>query len=269
MVEITDFEVNSMPTEDFLVVEIDPQTHSFEATWNAFATADSVDGVIGFSEVLPTGYGDFDLKVIFNNNGIIQVSNGSSFEADSMVAYVANQNFAFKMLADIGAQTYSVWVTPEGLDEILLAEAYAFKTRDDKTVDSINYRCIKMGFDPKWGGNLGMVEITDFEVKSVEPSGAKEITIPAYSMSFFPNPMSISATIQIHNPSTEDQIDLTIYNMMGQKVVNLFSGYQRSELHSYVWDGTSSNGQHVISGIYLLQLRSNKYLETIMIEVLK
>ena len=267
MVDITELEVTTLATEDFVVVEIEPQTHDFEATWNAFAEADSVDGVIGFSEVLPTGYGDFDLKVIFNNEGFIQVSNGASFEADSMVEYVADQNFAFKMVAGIGAQTYSVWVTPEGEGEILLAEAYAFKVQPEKTVDSINYRCVKMGFDEKWGGNFGMVEITDFEVGSVEPSGVEEITKSEYSMSVFPNPMTISATIQIHNKYPGDQINLSVYNMMGQKVVNLFNGYQRSEIESYMWNGTNSSGQRVVPGIYLILLHSNQYRETMRIEV--
>ena len=155
--------VLAQPTEDYVVEAIEPQTHNFEATWTAVATADSVDGVLGFSEVLPASYGDFDLKILFKNNGFIMVSDSADFEADSMVAYVADQAFAFKMVADIDAQTYSVWVTPEGEDEILLADAYYFSPQAD-SVESINYRCTKMSFHEKWGGAVGKVAINDFEV---------------------------------------------------------------------------------------------------------
>jgi hypothetical protein len=152
------------PTDDFVNTAIAQQTYAFVAEFNAKATADSVDGVLGLSKIEPAGYGDLNILMLFNNAGFITAKNGGSYEAVNDLPYTANTTYAFKQLVNIPAQTYSVWVTPEGDAEVLLAEDFAFS----KTADTLNYRSVKMSFDTKWGGAVGMVEITDFTIKNSE-----------------------------------------------------------------------------------------------------
>ena len=49
-------------------------------------------------------------------------------------------------------------------------------------------------------------------------------------------------------------VRLTVYNVLGQKVVTLVDGFQRAGYRSVVWDGRNAAGQPVPSGTYLYHL---------------
>jgi hypothetical protein len=98
--------------------------------------------------------------ILFNNQGLITVKNGGTYESVNELAYEADKSYAFEQVVNIPDQTHSLWVTPEGGDEVLLAEDYAFTV----ATDTINYRSVKMSFDAEYGGNVGLVEITDFTI---------------------------------------------------------------------------------------------------------
>jgi hypothetical protein len=73
----------------------------------------------------------------------------------------------------------------------------------------------------------------------------------------YPNPFNPNTTISF-NLNKVGQVDLAIYNMLGQKVRTLvFDFYSSTGPHSAVWDGLDDNGIHVGSGIYIYRLRSN------------
>ncbi|MBN2412633.1 hypothetical protein JXQ31_13170, partial [candidate division KSB1 bacterium] len=153
--------------EEFQNYPFEAQTGVFVATFNAKATADSVDGVLGFSKDEPDSYGDYSCKVLFNNEGYITANDGSSFTADSAVTYVADQTFAVKVLFNIPAQTFSVWVTPEGGEEVAIGKNFAFYP-DLGVIDTLKYRSVKMSFGFPWGGNVGVVKMTDFAISQSE-----------------------------------------------------------------------------------------------------
>jgi hypothetical protein len=165
VVLITDFTIKN--PDDFINVPIEPQTGRFMAEFNAKATADSVDGVLGLSDIIPTGYSDLSILLLFNNSGFITAKNGGSYEAINDLPYTANTTYAFKQVVDIPNQTYSLWVTPQNGGaakqagaEVLLAEDFAFS----KETDTLNYRVVKMSIGGKWGGADGIVEVTDFTI---------------------------------------------------------------------------------------------------------
>jgi hypothetical protein len=149
------------PTEDFINNPITPQTYVFVAQFTAQATADSVDGVLGLSKEEPASYDDYSCKILFNNAGFITANNGKSFEAVSDLAYTAGTTYTIKQSVNILAQTFSVLITPEGGNEVTIAEDFAFSPTAG-VVNAINYRSVKMSFDAKWGGAEGMVVVTNF-----------------------------------------------------------------------------------------------------------
>jgi hypothetical protein len=102
--------------------------------------------------------------ILFNNQGLITVKNGGTYESVNELAYEADMSYAFEQVVNIPKQTHSLWVTPEGGEEVLLAEDYAFTV----ATDTINYRSVKMSFDAEYGGNVGLVEITDFTITEVD-----------------------------------------------------------------------------------------------------
>ncbi|NQV18526.1 MAG: T9SS type A sorting domain-containing protein [Armatimonadetes bacterium] len=81
-----------------------------------------------------------------------------------------------------------------------------------------------------------------------------ELTIASYTLRNHPNPFNPTTTISFLI-SEESHAELSIYNIKGQKVKQLFS-YSAGQ-HSVVWDGTDSNNKPVSSGIYLYKLQVN------------
>jgi hypothetical protein len=74
----------------------------------------------------------------------------------------------------------------------------------------------------------------------------------------FPNPFNPTTTIEF-SIQNDSKVDLTIYNIKGQKVKMLVNEILPAGEHSVVWDGIDSNGSRVSSGIYFYKLKSCKY----------
>lgn len=77
-----------------------------------------------------------------------------------------------------------------------------------------------------------------------------------------PNPFNpstrISFKISDHSPS----YTLAIFNLKGQKVKTLASGYLEKGSHLAVWDGTDESGQNVSSGVYHYRLSNGSQSQT-------
>ncbi len=71
----------------------------------------------------------------------------------------------------------------------------------------------------------------------------------------YPNPFNPTTTISFSLPKEED-IELTIYNIKGQKVKTLYSGIAEEGKHTMIWEGKNTNDKSVSSGIYFYKLRT-------------
>jgi len=86
----------------------------------------------------------------------------------------------------------------------------------------------------------------------------------------YPNPFNPSTTIS-YNLAEDSNVELTIYNLKGQRVKQLVSSNQLSAgQHSVEWHGTDDAGENVSSGIYLYKLKAgDKYTSTKKMILLK
>nr|MBC8415296.1 T9SS type A sorting domain-containing protein [Candidatus Cloacimonadota bacterium] len=69
----------------------------------------------------------------------------------------------------------------------------------------------------------------------------------------YPNPFNPETNISFSLPQEKD-IDLTVYNLKGQKVRTLYTGITSSGEQSVVWNGKDDDGKHVGSGLYFYKL---------------
>lgn len=92
------------------------------------------------------------------------------------------------------------------------------------------------------------------------PVNNEELVIRNYELSNFPNPFNPSTEIrfQISDYSQIKKLEISIYNLKGQRVKN-FSNLPitQSTNHQIVWDGTNQTNKSVSSGIYFYQLKVN------------
>ncbi len=86
--------------------------------------------------------------------------------------------------------------------------------------------------------------------------------------SAYPNPFNPATTIQVELANTEIA-ELTVYNVAGQKVKTLHTGLLQSGTSKFVWNGNNNSGTVVSSGIYFIQLRTQKGLQTKSVIFLK
>ncbi len=70
----------------------------------------------------------------------------------------------------------------------------------------------------------------------------------------FPNPFNPQITVPLALPEQSD-VQLVIYDILGQEVMSLVSGHLAAGRHQMIWNGKSSHGKPVASGIYILSCR--------------
>jgi len=77
----------------------------------------------------------------------------------------------------------------------------------------------------------------------------------------YPNPFNPETNISFNLDKMTD-VNLSIYNLKGQKVRTLVDGRQNQGLHTIVWTGDDNSGKAVTSGIYLYKLKAGSYTKT-------
>ncbi|MCF7858648.1 MAG: CapA family protein [Candidatus Cloacimonetes bacterium] len=79
----------------------------------------------------------------------------------------------------------------------------------------------------------------------------------------YPNPFNPETTIQFSLAENEATIDISIYNVKGQKVKKLIDEVFTAGQHEIIWDGTNDSGKKVSSGVYFYRMeRNGKYVDT-------
>lgn len=76
----------------------------------------------------------------------------------------------------------------------------------------------------------------------------------------YPNPFNPETSIQFQLPVDSD-IELAIYNVLGQKIRSLVSTRKKAGYCTVEWDGKNEEGICVSSGIYLYKLRANNFTQ--------
>ncbi len=74
----------------------------------------------------------------------------------------------------------------------------------------------------------------------------------------YPNPFNPSTSITYALPLA-CKVEITLFNLTGQRVRTLVSGSRPAGEHSVIWDGRDSQGRPVSSGVYLYRLDTNEF----------
>jgi len=75
----------------------------------------------------------------------------------------------------------------------------------------------------------------------------------------YPNPFNPTTTIGWQMANTS-HVQLSIYNVRGQKVKTLFEGVKSAGFYDAIWDGTNLHGGLVGSGVYFYEIRSEEFI---------
>ena len=75
----------------------------------------------------------------------------------------------------------------------------------------------------------------------------------------YPNPFNSSTVIRLDLPK-DGEIQLVVYNLMGQKVAELIDGPRQAGSYTLRWDGRDLEGRELASGVYVYRLRGGSEL---------
>jgi|GEM_PF-2977936 len=118
---------NSIPTQNNITT----------VTFVAESLGESLDSVIGFSNRSVSGYSDMAIIVRFAPSGLIDAIDGGNYNTLADIPYESNTEYSFRLEIDFTTYTYSIYVTPQGAQEILLGEDFDFRL-EQSNINFIN-----------------------------------------------------------------------------------------------------------------------------------
>ena len=74
----------------------------------------------------------------------------------------------------------------------------------------------------------------------------------------YPNPFNPITRITYSIPK-ESQVTISIFNLLGQKIVDLVSQNVVPGEYSIAWDGTNHSGEAIPSGIYIYSIEADEF----------
>jgi hypothetical protein len=84
----------------------------------------------------------------------------------------------------------------------------------------------------------------------------------------YPNPFNPSTSIQ-YALSKDTHVILTVFNMLGQRVVTLVNDFQSAGYKTVVWDGRNDSGSPVASGLYIYTMKAGSVVKSNKLMLLK
>jgi len=142
---------------------------------------------------------------------------------------------------DMRSIKYAGDVNGDGIDDFMLCTSY----------NSIGYN---------WQGQVFIY--SDTSLAAVMPKYI--FSIPQFELQQnYPNPFNYNTIIpfQLHKSA---EINITVYDILGQKVVELFDGGLNSGNHQVIW-----NAEGLASGSYFIKMSAGKKIENRIIQLIK
>jgi hypothetical protein len=84
----------------------------------------------------------------------------------------------------------------------------------------------------------------------------------------YPNPFNPTTTIDYSVPR-KSQVNLAVYNVLGQKVATLVDQEMAAGKYRAVWDGKAESGNPLSSGIYFYKFEADNFVKTNKMVMLK
>jgi len=118
--------------------------------------------------------------------------------------------------------------------------------------------------------NSGSIKIADASVKTVVLKLGEGRPVPkefALSQNY-PNPFNPTTRFDVEVPKTAN-VEVVVYNILGQRVATLMSGMQQAGYLTIQWDGRDAHGLTVPSGMYFVRMTADQFSAVRKIMMLK
>ena len=179
--------------------------------------------------------------------------------------------------------TFNFWIQLNGCTDFTMDTLPDINTSDGsyvishKNTNGVNnnevwlYEVVNGGHD--WPGAYGNMDINSSEeiwsffsmvidnAVSVYQEDNDQIPNEYELEQNYPNPFNPVTTL-IYSLTEENMVKITVYDMLGRKVRTLVNAAREAGRWSVKWDATNDQGGPVSDGVYLYQIRTDKFSET-------
>jgi hypothetical protein len=116
--------------------------------------------------------------------------------------------------------------------------------------------------DPNASNNPQTISVSlEITTDVVEDADEADLTINFNLSQNYPNPFNPETVIE-YIISKNCQVEISIYNLVGQKVRTLLCEYQNAGEKKSTWDGRDNQGNELGSGIYFYRLQAGDFCQT-------
>jgi len=101
-------------------------------------------------------------------------------------------------------------------------------------------------------------------VTGIDQPGGNDADYLAYSFELglnYPNPFNAGTQIS-YAVGTPSRVELSVYNILGQKVRVLVDQVQNQGRYKINWDGRDQSGRDVPSGVYIYQIQTEDWVQS-------
>jgi hypothetical protein len=84
----------------------------------------------------------------------------------------------------------------------------------------------------------------------------------------FPNPFNATTKISFEIPRTSE-VDVTIYDVLGQEIKDLVDRRLEPGFYSEHWDGKNDNGMAIPSGVYFVRMQTDSFVRVRKLMLIK
>ncbi|MCK9329981.1 MAG: T9SS type A sorting domain-containing protein, partial [Candidatus Cloacimonetes bacterium] len=197
---------------------------------------------------------DFNYTLLKTQDGILLITDFTGQDENNQrqiyeitdefaLNYLDNFNLDFLEDSQIKALSYQI-----GINDTLYAMI--------KTTDSIE--------EPSANIYLSKIYVNGFTPIDDEIIIAGD----TFTVSTYPNPFNPTTAIEFYLPE-QDNINLSIFNVKGQKIITLHNDVLDKGIHTFIFNGKDEKGNNLSSGIYFMRISGNKYLHNKKIILLK
>ncbi len=104
--------------------------------------------------------------------------------------------------------------------------------------------------DTPWPGSFGDLGTPGYE-ETASALAIKSGPVNSFALSNYPNPFNPRTVIRFNTP-INGNVQIIIYNLLGERVNLLLSGYYPAGDYTVNWDGTNEGGGQLPAGIYFV-----------------
>ena len=239
-----------------------------EPGWHKETPLVNKDTVIAWNNIAPESFewiSDVLDTVIINKDNItdtynLQWAESKSVDLDS-IHYLVNAKIGVYPVEEI----YDTTVTTLPLTYQEFLENVFEETPGNGVTVKFSVSATDGKDTVKVSGDDRVVYVNRYEFLSTETDGMPtEFSLHEN----YPNPFNPSTTLRFDLPELRD-VNVIIYNMLGQKVKTFNMENISAGHHSIKWNATNDYGDPVGAGVYLYQLQAKDFVKTRKMVLLK